>query len=102
MQTTYETLPQGRKRLVRLMQDINYGRIEHLHVRAGEPTFDPPPPVVREVKFGADNGHHVATSDFALKTQVVELLREFDRLGTGVIDAIEVKAGLPFRMLVRG
>lgn len=102
MQTTYESLPQGQKRLVRLMQEIKFGRIEHLHVRAGEPTFDPPPRVMREVKFGSENGPHAATPDFALKAQVVELLEHLSRLSSGVVDLLEVKGGLPFRMFIKG
>jgi hypothetical protein len=32
----------------------------------------------------------------------VELFEQFDRLGNGTIDLIEVKHGLPFRMFVAG
>ena len=39
-----------------------------------------------------------ADEDYLLKQQVVELLRVLDRLGDGVIDALEVKHGLPFRL----
>jgi len=35
-------LSPARRRLVELMQEINYGRIERLEVRDGEPVFDPP------------------------------------------------------------
>jgi hypothetical protein len=44
---TKATLTPARKRLLELMQEINYGRIEKLHVRDGEPVFDPPPTVLR-------------------------------------------------------
>ena len=50
------SLSPPRRRLIELMQQINFGRIESLLVRNGEPAFDPAPVVIREVKFGGDNG----------------------------------------------
>jgi len=91
-----------RRRLVELLQQVNFGRIEGLNVLDGEPLFDPPPRVVREIKFGGDNGPRpeAAAADFALKSQVVELLQSLDWIGDGTIDVLEVKHGLPFRMSI--
>jgi hypothetical protein len=91
-----------RQRLVELMQTINFGRIEDLAVRGGNPVFDPPPRIVREVKFGGENGPRPeqAAADFLLKAQVVELFQQFEQIGDGVIESIDVKHGLPFRMTV--
>lgn len=91
-----------RTRLLELMQALNFGRIERLPVRAGEPVLDPLPTIVREVKFGGQNGarDEWALGDFALKAQVVELFRELDRLHDGLIDVLTVKYGLPFNMHV--
>jgi len=88
--------------LLELMQSINFGRIEGLVVRDGEPVLDPRPRIVREVKFGGDNGPRpeLGAGDFVLKAQVVELFGFFDRLQDGVVELIEVKHGLPFRMMV--
>jgi hypothetical protein len=93
-------LSAARRRLVELFQRINFGRVKNLTVRNGEPTFDPPPRVVTEVKFAAENGPRSerCAGDFALKAQVIELFAAFDSLGDGVIDVIEVKNGLPFKM----
>ena len=89
-------------RLIELMQWINYGRIEGLSVRGGQPVFDPPPRIVREIKFGGENGSRpeVAKADFALKAEVLELFAQMEALGDGVIRSIEVKHGLPFKMTV--
>jgi hypothetical protein len=90
-----------RRRLVELMRDIHFGRIEYLLVRDGEPVWDPPPRIVREVKFpreipcGATLG-----AEFLLKQQVVELLNFFDQMQDGTIAVLEIKHGLPFRILV--
>jgi hypothetical protein len=88
--------------LLELMQSINFGRIEGLAVLDGEPVLDPPPRVIREVKFGGENGPRpeAAAADFPLKSQLVELFAHFDEIGDGTIDVLEIKHGLPFRMLV--
>lgn len=85
------------------MQRINFGRIEGLKFAAGEPVLDPRPVLVREHKFGGENGPRaeLATNDFLLKQQVVELFAFFDQLRDGEIEVLEIKHGLPFRMIVR-
>ena len=50
---TAASLPPARRRLLTLMQELNFGWIENLSVQDGDPVFDPPPTVVRQVKFGA-------------------------------------------------
>ena len=99
---TKAALSPARQRLVILMQSIHFGRVENLVVRRGEPVFDPPPAIVREIKFGGDNGPHPERDarDFQLKAQVVELFRTLDRLADGKVLVLDVKHGLPFRMLV--
>lgn len=101
---TKSSLSHQQTQLVELMQRINYGRIEGLSVRCGKPMLDPPPRIVREIKFGADNGPRpeVGKTDFALKAQVRDLFAQLEAAGDGVIPCIEVQRGLPFRMTVEG
>jgi len=97
------SLSAAQKRLLEIMQRVNYGLIEGLSVRGGEPAFEPPPRIVKDVKLGAaDNGARpeLDATDFALKREHIELLDHFNRLGDGLIERIEVKAGLPFRLIV--
>jgi len=84
------------------MQSVNFGHIENLQIVAGEPVVAPQPMVVREIKFAGENGPRpeLATTDFLLKQQVVELFAFFDHLQNGVINVLEIKHGLPFRMFV--
>ena len=84
------------------MQRIGFGTIEQLVIRQGEPVLDPPPKVVRDVKFGAENGPRPESdlNDFVLKAQVRDLFAQFDVMGNGTIRCLEVKHGLPFRMQV--
>ena len=101
---TKTALTGPQQRLVELMQAVNFGRVEDIVVRDGDPVLDPMPRVVREVKFGAENGPRPErdAGDFLLKAQVIELFRHLDLLSDGVVEVLEVKHGLPFRMLVAG
>jgi hypothetical protein len=57
------------------MQRLNFGRIEDLVVRGGEPVFDPAPRVIQ---------------------QMIELVEAIASLGEGKVLTIDVKHGLPF------
>lgn len=93
----------SRRRLVELMQQVNFGRLEGVRVCDAEPVLDPQPGIVREIKFGGDNRprRELATDDFALKAQVVELFEHLDRVRDCRIETLDIKHGLPFRMLIR-
>jgi hypothetical protein len=84
------------------MQRINFGRMDGLVIRDREPVFDPSPRKQIEIKLGGENGPRpeVGVSDFALKHQVVEMFAFFDAFGNGTIDVLEIKHGLPFRLIV--
>ena len=96
------SLTPSQQQLLAEMQRINFGRIFDLTVRDGQPVMDPPPRVVREIKFGSDNGPRpeAAKVDFTLKAQVRDLFAQLEALGDGVIPCIEIQRGLPFRMTV--
>ena len=96
------SLSPERQRLIRDMQRINFGRIDGLVIRDREPVLDPGPRKQVEIKFGGANGprSELGASDFALKQQVVELFAFFDALDNGTIDVLEIKHGLPFRVIV--
>jgi hypothetical protein len=84
------------------MQDLNFGRLENLQIQQGDPLFDPPPRVIREIKFGGENGPRpeLAREDFVLKAQVTELFDHLSNIGSGSVAMIEVKHGLPFRLVM--
>jgi hypothetical protein len=93
-------LPPAGQRLVELMQRLHFGQILDLHIRAGQPVLNPLPRLVRDRKLGSEPTPRPASAreDFLLKEQVVELFAYFEHIGDGVIDLIEVKHGLPFRL----
>ncbi len=86
--------------LVEQMQQINFGRIEHLLVRNGQPVWTDNSRVIRKVKFGGQNAPRAESgySDFELKQQVVDLFAQLERIGNGLIRSLEIKYGLPFAM----
>jgi hypothetical protein len=98
--TTKGALPPERQRLVELMQRLHFGQIVGLRIRTGQPVLDPLPRLIRDRKLGSEPVPRRASpcEDFLLKEQVVELFDYFDQIGDGVIDLIEIKHGLPFRL----
>ncbi len=100
---TKADLSPARTRLVELMQGINYGRIEGLSIRHGEPVMDPPPSrVLRDFKPGGENGQRSEShlDDFALKKEVAELLDHIAVLGNATIHCLDVRQGLPLKWTV--
>ena len=97
------TLPPAYRRLVRLMQSIGDGRLRHLHVRDGEPAFDPPPTAVRVLRLGRRNRGAprsapvpaAAGREFALRRGVPELVALLRGVDRGTVERLEVADGLP-------
>ena len=99
---TKASLSAPRRRLLETMQRLNFGRIEDLEVRGGEPVFSPAPRIVQDIKLGGENGPRaeLAAADFVLKSQVAEFFDHLSRLGDGSIESIDVKHGLPFKLVI--
>lgn len=100
---TKSSLSMQQKQLLETMQKTNFGRIVGLMIRGGEPVFNPPPRIVKDVKLGvADNDARpeLQASDFALKREHIELFENLRRMGDGTVESIEIKSGLPFRLTV--
>lgn len=94
-------LPREHTRLIEVMHRMNYGRIYQLMVRGGKPIFGADTRIVREIKFGGDNGPRPeAGRDFEIKAAVRDLFAQLEAVGDGVVSCIEVQRGLPFRMTV--
>lgn len=93
-------LSSGRRWLVEAMQELAFGRMKHLILVRGEPVVDLPPRVYRDHRLTGPNQQRTEThlADFLLKDQVIVMLEEFDRIGSGVIAVLEVRDGLPYAM----
>jgi hypothetical protein len=93
-------LSRCQRQLVELMQDIRFGRIQHLHIAGGKPDLSQPFLVYRTVKIRGRTGPHPAASngDCLLKAEVIDLLAQIRRIGDGLIETIEIRDGLPFKL----
>lgn len=98
--TTKSDLSGAQQRLVRLLQTLNFGRIEGLRVQNGEPCFEPQPRIIEKRKIGGEHGPRPEASlpDFQLKQSMVEMLETIAEIQNGEVQAIEVKFGLPFAL----
>jgi hypothetical protein len=101
---TKSALSPARQRLVELLQETNFGRVEIIEVRGGEPVLDPRPRVVVEYKFAGENGcrPEAARDNFVLKQQHLDLFRLLDQIGDGTVTALTCKHGIPFSCEVPG
>ncbi len=87
---------------MRLCQSIDYGQILNLEVREREPQFSPAPTVLLDIKLDAARVGRPESEllDFALCDEVCRLLDRIDELQTGQVQRIEVRAGIPRRVLI--
>lgn len=92
-----------RHALVRLCQSIDYGQILDLHVRDREPVFNPAPTLLLDIKLDAECGGRpeAEMADFTLCNEVCRLLDRIDELGEGRFDRVEVRAGIPRRVMIQ-
>jgi hypothetical protein len=90
-----------RRLLVSAMQKNPFSRIENLQIKNGNPVFGPATRWTAETKLGSADSERqeVALPNFALKRELIELFSQFDVMGNGVILVLEVRAGLPFRII---
>jgi len=97
-------LSEPEQQLVELLQDLDFGRVEELHVRGGEPVFDPPPRAVATLKMqaGTPARGEAHLTDFSLKQSVVLLMLLMRQIGDGRILLVEVRHGLPVTVDVDG
>jgi len=81
---------------VDLMREHQFGRIENMSVRAGQPILDQELKVVRVARLGGERGPNVPGGDeFELKQSVRDLFEELVRLRNGTVIRLEFRHGLP-------
>jgi hypothetical protein len=95
---TTRSLSAQQRSLVELMREHQFGRIETMSIRLGQPLLDSNVRVVRVAKLGAKSAGAKlpSTDDFELKKAVCDLLDELERLQNGTVVLLEFQHGLPF------
>lgn len=88
--------------LLQIMLENQFGRIENVPVRAGQPLQGGSVRIVRVSRLGGNRGGTAppTTDDFELKRAVHDLFEELIRLGDGTIVRLEFRHGLPFLLEV--
>lgn len=99
----FSQLSASRQALVRLCQKIDHGSIEDLKVEHADPVFDPLPVVLKDVKLDSDEESRpeLNLADFVLNDEILRLARRLDEMKFGTIRRLEVRAGVPRRIIFR-
>jgi len=71
-------------------------------IENGDPVFHPEPTVLLDVKLDVDEGERQEADlpDFALRVEVRRLMARLDQLKNGRIERIEVRSGIPRRVVI--
>jgi hypothetical protein len=99
----YSQLSPARQALVRLCQSTNYGHIQDLDVRDQEPVLTAQKCVVlTDVKLDAEERprQEAAEPDFLLCAEIVRLMALLDKINNGKISKLEIRAGIPRRIIL--
>ena len=99
----FSQLSPARQALVRLCQATNYGHIHNLAVRDREPVLTgPAPAVVVDIRLDLEERPRaeLAAADFELCAEVARLMSLLARIQHGKISRIEVRAGIPRRIVL--
>ena len=75
-----------------------------MHVRNAEPIWDPAPTILSEVKLDIEETPRPERdlADFKLSSAIRRLMRQLDHIQEGKIEKIEVREGIPRRLMLSG
>ncbi|MGO9240191.1 MAG: hypothetical protein ACLQBJ_05210 [Bryobacteraceae bacterium] len=98
----FSQLSRARQALVRLCQATNYGQIQHLEITDGEPALSAAQLVLVELKLDSDENPRpeLHLADFDLCDEIHLMMERLDAVHNGRIQRIEVRAGIPRRMVL--
>lgn len=96
-------ISQARQDLVRLCQNIDFGELKGVRIKQGDPVLNPLPIVLIDFKLeGTDSPRpEVALADFALREEAIRLIDRLDQMCNGVIERLEIRSGIPRRVVIR-
>ena len=98
---TKATLHLAQRRTVQIIEKLGFGVIQGLHIRGGQPCYDPAPKIVQSIKLHSEAKRQpdFAPIDFKLKNEFIILFRRLSELPDCTV-AIEIRHNLPFRVIV--
>ena len=95
---TFSNLASEDRSILSLMKSVDYGRLEHLAIQDGHVVRTKDSRMIRFVKLGVKEVQRTssrADGDFMLTEKHVEFLTMMHRIGNGIINTIQIQAGLP-------
>jgi hypothetical protein len=97
----FSQLSPERQALVRILQAVNFGEIRDVHIREGNPIADDASAVLLDAKLDAEEipRPELHLDDFELRAEVGRLMSRLDELKDGTIRRLEVRAGIPRRLV---
>jgi hypothetical protein len=97
----FSQLSPARQTLVRLCQRLNFGIIQSITVRDADPVFDPHNIVLVDEKLDDKDARRpeAELTDFDLAAELCRLMRRLDEIGDGMIERLEVRGGIPRRVV---
>ena len=97
----FSGLSTQRQALIRRCQRIAFGKIAKFAVQDGEPLILPETEVFIDVKLDSDDVSRpeLGLEDFDLPAEVVRLFAKMDAVRDGTVDHVEVRAGVPRRIV---
>ncbi len=99
----FSQLSPPRQALVRLCQTIDYGHIQGLEVKDSDPFLNPPPVVMVDLNLDGPEGERPEAElpDFVIRHEISRLMDRLDEMKNGTVERIEVRAGIPRRIVFR-
>lgn len=96
---TKSCLNSDQRRIVEIVEAVEFGLIERLCVRGGLPCYEPEPAIFQTIKLGLKSDRQPDRDLAELKQEFESLFDQLSRLRDGVVD-IEVRHSLPFKLVV--
>jgi hypothetical protein len=93
----------ARQAFIRRCQRLHFGTIRGLEVHDGEPVFGPNTEVVYDLKLDTDDSPRPeqGLTAFVLCDEIRRLFAMLDAFRNGTIEHIEVRAGIPRRIVFK-
>lgn len=99
----FSELSTARRAFVRQCQQMGFGKIVGVAVREGQPVFTDQTELLFDVKLDSDENPRPEQDlrDFAVTGEIVRLFSKLDAIGNGTIEHVEVRAGIPRRIVFK-
>jgi hypothetical protein len=97
----FSQLTPARQALVRILQAVNFGEIQGVRVMDADPMFDDACVAVIDAKLDKEEvpRRELDLPDFELRAEVDRLMSWLDEMKNGTIQRLEVRAGIPRRLV---